>query len=629
MADKLGKSYRIDDKRHVKDGAKVEVWTKGRHKYLVHQLDPKGIKAPATNTITYINREKISASLTDDEVINLWLEECKASVEFNSKNKISNPNVAAWKITQNPYEEIPPKKRIYGETPYYLNNGCSVEIKWIGRIPNPGFDLGTFSNPKAADYLGAPVDRYLSNQPITSSVDDAKNENTLMPVSTWTVAEPFEDGIDNNSNPFFTQPNHKDKPYVSYKEVKVNLPDGVKEEGEYLVWTGGGLQYNTKALPTSERNGRFDLRISNFNDYDEDSRILELVIAKFKVQVSDIHGTNDYRLGLCEPSTETCKLLEYKSPLKTPEPQITATPSTPEVGLSQSNTNKIPLNVEGLEDGAEIKALQGFDIEVWVGQKEEIAIIDGEELDEEYFEAPVNIEEESPTYLPEANPLSPDGSGSSQTWTPTNTNTPGSNVSSGTLVSLPRDYSHTESQGYNLLNNNWIGDLITSAKSHIGHPTYDIEGTEKGNLGCASAVSMIFYRAFGVHMKTGKPVKANPKSINDFGSKGTSELGGWFKGNPLYQQIDWESAQPGDIMNTAKNFTTGKAGHIGIVVDERHKDGSWAIISNSSKGFAGGGGGAVKQNYSVKAWKDVTSRNPTQTFAFRYIGPKLSPGQVA
>ncbi len=392
MADKLGKSYRIDDRRYVKDGSKVEVWTKGRHKYLVHQLDPKGIKAPATNTITYINREKISASLTDDEVINLWLEECKTAVEFNSKNKISNPNVDAWKIIQNPYEEIPPKKRVYGETPYYLNNGCSVEVKWIGRIPNPGFDLGTFSNPKAADYLGAPVDRYLSNQPITSSVDDAKNKNTLMPVSNWTVAEPFEDGIDSNSNPFFTEPNYKDKPYVSYKEVKVNLPSGVKEEGDYLVWTNGGLQYNTKALPTSERNGRSDLRISNFNDYDEDSRILELIIAKFKIQVADTQGINDYRLGLCEPSTETCNLLEYKSPL---QPKPAEPPSTPIQPISGTpSVVKVPINVDGLEDGLEIKALYGISFEVWVGQKEEIAVLDGEELDEEYLEGAFSGEEE-------------------------------------------------------------------------------------------------------------------------------------------------------------------------------------------------------------------------------------------
>lgn len=130
-------------------------------------------------------------------------------------------------------------------------------------------------------------------------------------------------------------------------------------------------------------------------------------------------------------------------------------------------------------------------------------------------------------------------------------------------------------------------------------------------------------------MKTGKALKSDkPSDISSFGSKGTSELAGWFSGNSLYKQISWKDAQPGDIMNTARNFSTNKAGHIGIVIDEKHKNGSWCIISNSSKGFAGGGGGAIMKNYSVKAWQEVTNRNPSGTFAYRYVGPKLSPGQA-
>jgi len=76
-------------------------------------------------------------------------------------------------------------------------------------------------------------------------------------------------------------------------------------------------------------------------------------------------------------------------------------------------------------------------------------------------------------------------------------------------------------------------------------------------------------------------------------------------------------------MNTSRNFSTNQAGHIGIVIDVKDNDGSWAIVSNSSKGFEGGGGGAIKQNYSVKKWKSVYNRNPSKTFAYRYIGPSL------
>jgi hypothetical protein len=65
------------------------------------------------------------------------------------------------------------------------------------------------------------------------------------------------------------------------------------------------------------------------------------------------------------------------------------------------------------------------------------------------------------------------------------------------------------------------------------------------------------------------------------------------------------------------------------LINTKNNDGSWNVVSNSSKGFAGGGGGAVKQNYSVKKWQSVTDRNPSQTFAYRYIGPKQSSGQAA
>ena len=45
---------------------------------------------------------------------------------------------------------------------------------------------------------------------------------------------------------------------------------------------------------------------------------------------------------------------------------------------------------------------------------------------------------------------------------------------------------------------------------------------------------MMFYRAFGVNMRTGSAIKSNPKSIGDFGSKGTGELAGWFSNGNLY-----------------------------------------------------------------------------------------------
>jgi hypothetical protein len=180
-----------------------------------------------------------------------------------------------------------------------------------------------------------------------------------------------------------------------------------------------------------------------------------------------------------------------------------------------------------------------------------------------------------------------------------------------------------------LIDSKWYGDLLTSALEHIDHPTFDIPGTEKGNLGCASWVSMVFYRAFGVNMRNGKPVKSVPKSVGEFGSLGTGELGGWFGSNPnMWQQIPWKQGQPGDIINTEKG---SRAGHVGIVLNEKHSNGSWIVASNSSKGFGSKSdpAGCGKKNYNINTWQSVTDRNPTRTFCWRYKGPKLSQGQNA
>jgi hypothetical protein len=287
------------------------------------------------------------------------------------------------------------------------------------------------------------------------------------------------------------------------------------------------------------------------------------------------------------------------------------------------------LVIDGIADKLQVKAKENIPaFTIWTGDipktKEIDVFDDSQEIDDEYLESVFAGEEENaPKYISEVSRSADSISDTSSV----SEYIPDPNAKPGTIVALPRNYSHTSEQGYNLLNSQWIGDLISSAKSHIGHPTYDIEGTEKGNLGCASAVSMIFYRAFGVHMETGKPVKAKPTDIGSFGTKGTAVAASWFKNMNLYQKIPWKDAQPGDIINTARKEP--KAGHIGVVIDVKDKDGSWAIISNSSKGFAGGGGGAVKQNYSIKKWQSVTDRNPEGTFAFRYIGPRLSPGQTA
>lgn len=258
-------------------------------------------------------------------------------------------------------------------------------------------------------------------------------------------------------------------------------------------------------------------------------------------------------------------------------------------------------------------------------------IQNSEELDAEYTEGVFLGQEESSPDLPDVDTITYDGKpdeGSNEVNTPTLVNY----GTTGPVAKVPTGrsaYSHNSTQGYNLTDSMWYGDILTSALAHIEHPTFDVPGTKSGSLGCASWVSMVFYRAFGVHMRDGKPVKKIPKSIGDFGSTGTGELGGWFAQNSdMWVKIPWKEGKPGDIINTERGSS---AGHVGVVLNEIHSNGTYTVASNSSGGFGNSSDplGCGKKNYSIKTWESVTKRNPTRTFCWRYKGPKLKQGETA
>jgi hypothetical protein len=499
--DVLSKTVRIDDKTYDPKGAKLEIWTKGRHKYVIHHLDKKGIQ-PSSLTYYYIDGDKISASLTDDEVIKAWL------------SQIETVDKKVYKVIQDPYSDEPVTKRVYGDGKsfYYLNNGCSISIEWRGDKPNPDFTLGTFSNPDDAERyyrkkdtngVRNGPDRYLKDTVenpviITSSVDDA-NDKSKLPTSSWVVEEPFDNGIAGISVEM-TEPNYRDKSTVDNKVVTVNMPTGFTEnDGKgYLVWTNHGLQYNTKALPNGTAYSRTllidtqgnvvdpgsttsttGLRaveavtqgdiITHFARGTKDSNIVSEVIEKFKSMVVALHGISrsDYDLKLCEPDSEACKLIEYKSPLESPNnpPQQAAINDTPP-GPSQSST-KIKLNIQGLfgSDGTtpgstssvfEIKAKTDMPtFTIWTGeipQSEEIDVFnDLQELDDEYIESGYSGEEEQTLKLSAGEGLKTDEeyvAEVNQTYAPNDpatSNTPGGGtglVSTGTYTSqLPNESS--------------------------------------------------------------------------------------------------------------------------------------------------------------------------------------------
>jgi hypothetical protein len=147
------------------------------------------------------------------------------------------------------------------------------------------------------------------------------------------------------------------------------------------------------------------------------------------------------------------------------------------------------------------------------------------------------------------------------------------------------------------------GNISNSAKNMIGTSTKEIPGTQDGKMGCAAATSMMFKNATGENILPGRSIVL-----------GTDELYSGLSKDSRFTKLDLSQAQPGDIVVTARNHNTGRAGHTGVVSE------GGRIISNSSDGFRGSARGTIQNNYSVDSWSKVTARNPGQTAVFRYKG---------
>lgn len=153
-----------------------------------------------------------------------------------------------------------------------------------------------------------------------------------------------------------------------------------------------------------------------------------------------------------------------------------------------------------------------------------------------------------------------------------------------------------------------IGNIVNSAYANLNVSTRKIPGTGGGNLGCAAAVSIIFYRATGYAIAGSGAITLGTGSLWSYMDSESKKSDGVWK-----KITDWKTgSQPGDIILTAK---ASKPGHVGVVIDGGN------IISNSSGGFKGDKKGQIEMNYNLNSWSKVAERNPSQTAAFRYVGP--------
>lgn len=378
MADQVLKTVRITD------NIKVEVYQQGKRRKYALFYDSHQTKT-----------EKYDVSLTDDQVIQ------EALNFYNGKFRKS------YKVIQDPYKDPLPVRTYGGGTSssYYLNNGCKLNILWIGRVPNPEFTLGTYSNPWLADENeDSIIDRYLIDQVITSSNEDALRKD-LLPKSSWVIPGTF------SRLGSVYGPDYRDVAIVNHKVVTIVPPESSKEDN--FVWSNKGLVYPKNVLPEGTQrevtllvNGRAQTGYTagnfseNFSSDWKDSIIIKKVINDYKEKVSNLHGISsvDYKLDLCFPDTESCSVVEYKSPLY--KPTNTNDLQTP-VAPTQSTPSKIKFTIDGLDGEITIKAKEDLPtFTIWTGPIPKTnngsGNIDEYEdgLDDEYIETDAVITEE-------------------------------------------------------------------------------------------------------------------------------------------------------------------------------------------------------------------------------------------
>ena len=384
MADTPKRVIRLIDniKLELYEGKKkyAQIWDPtGNNTYNEDDNGPSGIKSPEIS-------KKFASAESDENIIHYAIRNSQIVEYYRLKAKRTNQGKEEdikpyFTYLQDPFSETPPPKRIYGggglgtpevdnvgPTPYYLNNGCKVNIKWTGKVPNPDFNPGTFSTPSEAEDYNQSLKpkgplRFLKDKPILSDEDESNVDKnpSLRPQSEWILEN---GGYDNNDGITYSV-NYRDKPIVQDKFVSITLPTGFTENGGkgYLEWVGSGegkgLVYSTAPKGTFTQvtgvNSRgegvgeeFNISVLNkFPDYYKDEDILKSIINGYVQQVANLFNTSaDYPLKVCFPDTGTCSPIPYKSPLSKEEaPGVTPSAIVPVVPLLPK---KVKLNVFGL-----------------------------------------------------------------------------------------------------------------------------------------------------------------------------------------------------------------------------------------------------------------------------------------
>jgi hypothetical protein len=339
-SDKLIRSIRLVD------NIKVEIYQQGNKRKYGLIWKPVNGNNYDINIEPPLRTDTLNIADSDDTII-----EAAVNLYINkyAKSNLQQSQLSYYKIVQDPFIETL-GSRNYGsdKSPYFLNNGCSLIIEWIGSIPNPSFELGTYSTPQDAyNYnISKGIHRWLKDQSITSTDDDGGKKIK----SKWVVPT----GMFNASNVPVTD--YRDEAYITGKKVIINFPTNIKENGKYLIWSKKNtLEYDN----VGELNTNY---FSNLTD----SNIISSIITEYKNLVKLVHGIGDYDLKLCSPDTTYCSLIEYKSPIQPPE--VKTIKEVPLGPSSSTVTNKVKLTIDGLPDDIQVKEMTNLqNFTVWAG----------------------------------------------------------------------------------------------------------------------------------------------------------------------------------------------------------------------------------------------------------------------
>lgn len=330
--------------------ARLDVCQKGRRKYAV-------LRSPNTyfpDIDDDYKFEKVDRSMSDDEIIKNALSLLKRQAAdngyrnfeiFSSGDDLSKNQM----VLQDPWKDSTPTLRHYGFTHYYLNDGSQVHIEWKNDVYSVG---SKFDN----------ADGFVEKR-----------------ITYFPYSKDFGTDI--------LSPEFKDQSDVSTRNiVKYQKKDSTFDWADKV-------EYKDREVYTGNQ---------------EDSNIIEYIISGLKSQIIRFNGV-DSKLALCNPDTESCKLIRHVDFNAVTPPTTTDGSATKDLTpvLSQSS-DKTKLFLVGLPDDIQIKVGENLpDFSVHVNKIytppekniNNIEIDEEVELDPEYQESPISIAEEQALIL--------------------------------------------------------------------------------------------------------------------------------------------------------------------------------------------------------------------------------------